>query len=85
MILKPIEKTGSLFLGICQILIDGMKILLETLYWIFVAPFQFKLERRKLVDGKAVFEQMVFMGFDSVIIVFFVTFFTGIVLADLPH
>ena len=62
MILKPIEKTGALFLGACNIFIDGMKILLETLYWIFVAPFQFDPQRRKPVDGKAVFEQMVFMG-----------------------
>jgi len=81
MILKTIERTGALFLGACRIFIDGMKILLETLYWIFVAPFQFDPHRRKPLDGKAVFEQMVFMGFDSVIIVFFVTFFTGIVLA----
>lgn len=81
MILNPIERTGTLFLGVCKVLMDGMKILLETLYWIFIAPIQFKLENRKPVDFKAVMEQMVFMGFDSVIIVFFVTFFTGIVLA----
>ena len=60
---------------------DGMKILLETLYWIFIAPFQLDPHRRKPLDTKAIFEQMVFMGYDSVLIVFFVTFFTGIVLA----
>ena len=81
MILKPIERTGALFLGGCKIFVDGMKILLETLYWIFIAPFRFDPHQRKAVDSKAVFEQMVFMGCDSVIIVFFVTFFTGIVLA----
>jgi len=81
MILKPIERIGSFFLGGLQILFDGMKILVETLYWIFIAPFRFDPQRRKPVDMKAVFEQMVFMGVDSVLIVFFVTFFTGIVLA----
>jgi len=81
MILKPIEKTGALIIGWIKILIDGGKILWETLYWIFIAPFRLKPERRKPIDLKAVFEQMVFMGYDSVLIVFFVTFFTGIVLA----
>jgi len=81
MILKFIETTGSLILCWCQIFMDGVKILLETLYWIFIAPFRFKPQERKALDGKAVFDQMAFMGCDSILIVFFVTFFTGIVLA----
>jgi len=81
MILKYIEKTGSFILGWCQVLTDVMRLLRETIYWIFLAPFQSKKERRKPIDLKAVSEQMVFMGYDSVLIVFFVTFFTGIVLA----
>ncbi len=81
MILKFVEKIGVSFLGSCQVLRDGTMLLMETLYWIFIAPFQPRIERRKPIDVKAVTDQMVFMGYDSVIIVFFVTFFTGIVLA----
>ena len=81
MILKFIEKTGSSFMTGCQILADGVRLLFDTFYWILIAPFKPKIEHRKPIDLKAVFQQMVFMGYDSVLIVFFVTFFTGIVLA----
>jgi len=48
----------------------------ETAYWIIFGPF-----KDKLINFKSVFEQMVFMGLQSIIIVFFVNFFTGVVLA----
>lgn len=48
----------------------------ETLYWIVWGPF-----RKRPVNRVSTFEQMVFMGSSSIVIVFFVTFFTGIVLA----
>jgi len=81
MLLKFAEKIGASFLGCYQILVDGLRLFIETLYWIFIAPFCSRIERRKPIDLKAVSDQMVFMGYDSVLIVFFVTFFTGIVLA----
>ena len=48
----------------------------ETLYWVFAGPF-----RGKPVSEKNFFAQTVFAGIDSLIIVFFVNFFIGIVLA----
>ena len=52
------------------------KLLLETLYWIIAGPF-----KKKPVSRANTFSQMVFGGFNSILIVFFVAFFTGIVLA----
>lgn len=51
-------------------------LLLDILYWIFIGPFTGKFSRRQ-----SIFQQMVFVGVRSVIIVFFVDIFTGIVLA----
>lgn len=48
----------------------------STIYWIVFGPL-----RGKPMRVRVVFEQMVFMGIQSVVIVFFVCFFTGIVLA----
>ena len=48
----------------------------QTVYWIFVGPF-----RKKPVSRKNVFAQTVFSGLDSLLIVFFVDFFIGMVLA----
>jgi len=49
----------------------------QTFYWIFIGPFK----KHKPIKTAPIFEQMVFMGVRSVIIVFFVLLFTGIVLA----
>ena len=51
-------------------------LLWETGYWVIVGPF-----KKKTIDSRALFDQMVFMGIHSIVIVFFVTFFTGVVLA----
>ncbi|MDD2654054.1 MAG: ABC transporter permease [Candidatus Omnitrophica bacterium] len=58
-------------------LIQFVKLCNDTLFWIFVAPFT----RRRHLKRESIFYQMVFMGIRSVSIVFFVTFFTGFVLA----
>ena len=73
---KKAEEIGILVVNGWHVAVEGAGLFLETLYWIFAGPF-----RGKPVDLKALFQQMVFMGYDSVKIVFFVTFFTGIVLA----
>jgi len=49
---------------------------IETLYWIFIGPFKAKAASRQ-----SIFYQMIFVGIHSALIVFFVTFFTGLVLA----
>ena len=49
---------------------------MNILFWIFLGPF-----KKKLVKIQSVFYQMGFAGIRSIIIVFFVTLFTGIVLA----
>ena len=53
-----------------------IKLFLDTLYWIFIAPF-----RKRPLKRESISHQMVFMGVRSIIIVFFVTLFTGMVLA----
>ncbi|NQT23672.1 MAG: ABC transporter permease [Candidatus Omnitrophica bacterium] len=55
----------------------GVSVLfLQTLYWLVIGPFKGKSARKQ-----SIFEQMVFAGLQSAIIVFFVTLFTGIVIA----
>jgi phospholipid/cholesterol/gamma-HCH transport system permease protein len=48
----------------------------QALYWVFIGPFKGKTANRQ-----SIFYQMVFTGLRSIIIVFFVAMFTGIVLA----
>ncbi len=73
---KMFEAIGRPFLDYITVAVGFTKLNLETLYWIFVGPF-----RGKPVNSSAVFSQMVFMGLNSIVIVIFVTFFTGVVLA----
>ena len=51
-------------------------LLSQTVYWALLGSF-----RKKPVSRKNFFAQTVFSGLDSLIIVFFVNFFIGIVLA----
>jgi phospholipid/cholesterol/gamma-HCH transport system permease protein len=51
-------------------------LLADILYWICLGPF-----RGKAARAASIFYQMVFVGLHSVVIVFFVTFFSGVVLA----
>lgn len=70
------ENIGSTAKNWVIIFIDFCRLFLETVYWIVFGPL-----KKKPLHVEAVFEQMVFMGVNSIIIVIFVTFFTGIVLA----
>ena len=73
---KKAEDIGFFILSWWRVGVEGISLFWETLYWIFIGPF-----RGKSIDFKTLAAQMVFMGYDSFVIVFFVTFFTGIVLA----
>ena len=48
---------------------------LHTLYWLVIGPFLGKAAHRQNI-----FQQMIFVGLNSIVIVFFVDLFTGIVL-----
>ncbi|MBZ0166484.1 MAG: ABC transporter permease, partial [Candidatus Omnitrophica bacterium] len=76
MIIKILENIGRPVIGYLVVTRDFAKLLLDTLYWIVVGPL-----KGKPVNGSAVSRQMVFMGVQSIVIVIFVTFFTGVVLA----
>jgi phospholipid/cholesterol/gamma-HCH transport system permease protein len=74
--LKFFENIGITVKGWAQTLSNFSSLFYQTLYWIIRGP-----AKQRPVKQPAVFEQMVFMGAKSIIIVFFVTLFTGIVLA----
>lgn len=74
--IKNFESIGSVVLTWVNITRESLHLFWETCFWIVVGPF-----RDKPINMKTTFEQMVFMGVQSIIIVFFVIFFTGIVLA----
>lgn len=71
-----IETIGKLIIGTTHHAINILKLLFQTLYWIVVGPFKGKFPK-----SKSIFEQMIFTGVRSLVIVFFVAFFTGIVIA----
>lgn len=74
--LKFFEVVGISVKNWYTILYEFLQLFGHTLYWII-----FGASKKKPVKSPPVFEQMVFMGAKSILIVFFVTFFTGIVLA----
>ena len=76
MAMNLIEKTGDIILKTLQSARDVGLLFIETLYWTILGPFKKKVAKRE-----GIFSQMVYAGFDSIIIVFFVAFFTGIVIA----
>lgn len=71
-----IERIGAIIVATYRHSVSVLGLLFETIYWIVAGPF-----KKKAVKPAGVFSQMVFAGFDSLIIVFFVAFFTGIVIA----
>ena len=71
------EKIGRAVKSWSQTLTDFLHLTSQSFYWIVWGP----QKKKKPIKRPAVFEQMVFMGAKSIIIVFFVTLFTGIVLA----
>jgi phospholipid/cholesterol/gamma-HCH transport system permease protein len=73
---NPVFAIGSSALRVFKTVKDAFSLFLKTLYWILIGPF-----KGKFVSAEYIFEQMVFTGVRSLSIVFFVTLFTGIVLA----
>ena len=71
-----LETIGRITLKTGVAIWDMMALFFKTLYWLFFAPF-----KRKFIGRRYIFEQMVFAGIQSILIVFFVTLFIGIVLA----
>jgi len=71
-----VEKLGEIILGTVRHIINVLALLFETIYWIIIGPF-----RKKFPKSEGIFSQMVFAGFDSLVIASFVAFFTGIVIA----
>ncbi len=74
---NPFEQIGQKIVDWYSVICKFFELFKDTLYWIFLGP----IIRKKAIDVKEVFHQMVFMGLHSIVIVFFVTFFSGIVLA----
>ncbi|MBN1527360.1 MAG: ABC transporter permease, partial [Candidatus Omnitrophica bacterium] len=71
-----IEKIGAIILGTVGHVAGVLRLFSATLYWLFAGPFKNKFVRRSHI-----FVQMVYSGVDSLVIAFFVAFFTGIVIA----
>jgi len=73
---NPVYSIGktviNLFEDFCGILV----LLFNTIWWIMIGPFKGKSASRQ-----SIFVQMVFAGVQSVVIVFFISLFTGIVIA----
>ena len=74
--LKYVERIGIQVKEWVVIFFEFNRLCLDTLYWIVAGPF-----KGRPLNFKAISAQMVFMGIHSIIIVIFVTFFTGVVLA----
>lgn len=55
---------------------DVVFLFFDILFWLFIGPFKGKFSRRQ-----GIMQQMIFVGIHSIVIVFFVDMFTGIVLA----
>ena len=71
-----IASLGRMIIGFFCSAKEIIGLFLEVVYWIVLGPF-----KGKPVQRQSMFYQMVFVGVRSALIVFFVTFFTGIVLA----
>lgn len=74
--MRFLEIIGRHVLDWCRILEEFLNLSVQTFYWILFGSLH-----KKPVKRPVVFEQMVFMGARSIVIVFFVTLFTGVVLA----
>ena len=70
------EKIGCSVKGWLHVAKTFIKLALETFYWIFFGSF-----KKKPINWRSTCDQMVFMGLNSIVIVIYVTFFTGLVLA----
>jgi len=70
------ENIGAIVISTGQHTVNVLALFIDTIYWIFVGPFKKKTAKRE-----SIFEQMLFVGVKSLLIVFFVALFTGIVIA----
>ncbi len=70
------ESTGRHTLVTLNEIFRVLKLFFQTLYWILAGPF-----KKKPMSRKNFFAQTVFAGLDSLVIVFFVNLFIGMVLA----
>jgi len=71
-----ISGIGRAVLGMVEHSKGVLSLFRETVYWSVIGPF-----KKKFPKPKSIFEQMVFVGVKSILIVFFVGLFTGIVIA----
>lgn len=73
---NPIASMGRVVISVWEMTSGVLALLYNTISWIIISPF-----KRKTAGSQSMFQQMVFAGVQSVIIVFFISFFTGIVIA----
>jgi ABC-type transporter Mla maintaining outer membrane lipid asymmetry permease subunit MlaE len=71
-----ISRLGRIAIETLTAIFGVIRLFLEILYWIILGPF-----KRKFPRHESIFYQMGEVGLRSGLIVFFVTLFTGIVLA----
>ncbi|MDP8258304.1 MAG: ABC transporter permease [Candidatus Aadella gelida] len=74
--MKLIENIGKGVFDLYRNIVDILALFFTTIWWIVTGPFKGKFPSRT-----SVFQQMVFVGVQSVVIVFFISLFTGIVIA----
>ena len=75
-VLAVFSSIGKSIIGLTSETARACLLLIDTLRWLIIGPFQKKFARRQFIV-----HQMVFAGVDSLVIAFFVAFFTGIVIA----
>ncbi|MFH1665598.1 MAG: ABC transporter permease, partial [Candidatus Omnitrophota bacterium] len=73
---NPIEAIGKTAIDLYLDTMAVVALFFNTIWWIVAGPFNGKPASRQ-----SIFQQMVFAGVQSVVIVFFISFFTGIVIA----
>ncbi len=71
-----LEKIGSVVIRTGQHIVEVLALFFDTLFWLVFGPL-----KNKFVKREGIFNQMVFAGIGSLMIAFFVVFFTGIVIA----
>ncbi|MBF0216202.1 MAG: ABC transporter permease [Candidatus Omnitrophica bacterium] len=73
---NPVSLTGRLFLSFMKEFNDILALFYNTIWWMISGPF-----RGKTAGRVSIFHQLVFAGVQSVVIVGFISLFTGIVIA----
>lgn len=73
---NPIAVIGKSAIDLAESIAGVLALFYNTVWWVFIGPFKGRVSGRE-----SVFYQMVFAGTQSVVIVFFISLFTGIVIA----